>query len=123
MKIRFEFEKLIVYRKAIEFTNKIYRISNDFPKFEQYGLANQLKRSASSIALNIAEGYGRYYKKVKKQFYNIAYSSVKECVSILTIAFYQKYIKKFEYEELFKECYELSRMSSGLIKAGEKRKQ
>ncbi|UCH90175.1 MAG: four helix bundle protein [Thermoplasmata archaeon] len=119
---KFEFEKLEVYQKAIKFAFKIYRISDHFPKSEGYGLTGQLKRSTTSIALNIAEGYGRYYKKGKIQFYTFARSSGYECIPILTIALHQNYIDKKDYDELYNECYTLCKMISALINSIKKRK-
>ena len=122
MEKRFNFEKLATYQKSIELANLIYYSTEKFPKSEQYGLVNQLRRCASSIALNIAEGYGRYYKRLKKQFYSYARSSVYECVPIITISFNQEYIEEKEYKQLYNECFELSRMLSGLIKSVDNRK-
>jgi four helix bundle protein len=82
MKKKFEFEKLDVYQKSIKYIDKIYRITTKFPKSEQFGLSNQLRRCTTSIALNVAEGYGRYHKKSKNQFYNFARSSAHECIPI-----------------------------------------
>ena len=121
MEKKFEFEKFNVYQKAIDFVNNIYRVTNNFPRSEQYCLINQIKRSTTSIALNIAEGFGRYHKKEKIQFYNIARSSAHECIAILTISLHQKYFEKNEYDKLYEDCYDLSRMISGLINSIEKR--
>ncbi|WP_455392033.1 four helix bundle protein [[Eubacterium] cellulosolvens] len=118
---QFGFEKLDVYQEAIKFNDKIYEITRDFPKSEMYGLISQIRRCSSSIALNIAEGYGRYHKKLKNQFYYTARASVYECIPILTISLNQKYIKKSEYDEIYNECLELSRMISGLIDSINKR--
>jgi len=54
--IKFRFEDLIVYQKAIDFIDLIFQITNTFPKVEQYSLTSQFRRVANSIALNIAEG-------------------------------------------------------------------
>ena len=60
---RFGFEKLDVYQKAIKFNDTIYKITKNFPRSEMYGLISQVRRCSSSVALNIAEGYGRYHKQ------------------------------------------------------------
>ena len=51
-----DFRKLNVYNKALEFIEDIYRLSNSFPKEEQFALTSQMKRAATSTCLNIAEG-------------------------------------------------------------------
>ena len=54
----FEFEKLGVYQKALEFIDQVYALTRTFPKEERFGLIDQFRRAAVSIALNIAEGSG-----------------------------------------------------------------
>ena len=59
----FNFEKLEVYKDAIEFANQIYEITKAFPKSEVFGITNQLRRSSVSIPSNIAEGSSRGKKE------------------------------------------------------------
>ena len=72
------FKELIVWQKAYRLVLEIYRITNNFPKFETYGLAQQLRRAAVSIPSNIAEGYGRKHKTDYHRFLSIAYGSLLE---------------------------------------------
>ena len=58
VKVKFAFEDLKVYQKALDFVDSVYSISSTFPKEEKYGLASQFTRASTSIALNIAEGAG-----------------------------------------------------------------
>jgi four helix bundle protein len=53
------YKDLIVWQRAIELCLEIYRLTANFPAAERFGLTNQLRRAAVSIASNIAEGYGR----------------------------------------------------------------
>jgi four helix bundle protein len=117
MEKKFEFEKLDVYQKAIEFNDNIYGVTKNYPKSELYGLISQFRRCSTSIALNIAEGYGRFHKKLKQQFYFTARASVYECIPILTISLNQNYINKSDHDKLYKQCLEISQMISGLIKS------
>lgn len=80
----FEFEKLDVYRLAIEFCKVIDTVLGSIPRNE-FALIDQLKRASLSIPLNIAEGAGRWHEKEKRQFYLISRGSVFECVPILSI--------------------------------------
>jgi len=54
----FDFEKLQVYNKSLEYIDMVYKICELFPSLERYALADQFRRAATSIALNIAEGTG-----------------------------------------------------------------
>jgi four helix bundle protein len=73
------FEELIVWQKAHQAVLSIYRISDNFPKTEVYGLTSQLRRSAISIPANIAEGFKKRTKPEKARFMNIAQGSLEEC--------------------------------------------
>lgn len=112
-KIKFNFEKLDVYKKSKDFTNSIYSISTCFPKEEIFGLTSQLRRASVSILLNLAEGSSRT-KKDFSRFVDIARGSVFECLAILQIALSQNYIKNNEFENLSENLVEISKMLSGL---------
>ena len=73
------FEDLLVWQKAHEFVLLVYKITESFPKHEICGLTSQFRRSAVSIAANIAEGYKKKDYKNKIHFLNIAHSSLEEC--------------------------------------------
>ncbi|MCD6405936.1 MAG: four helix bundle protein [Planctomycetes bacterium] len=78
-------EKLIVYQKAIDFSNRARQLSGTFPR-GFYFLADQLNRASLSIAANITEGNGRFTKPDRKNFFTIARGSVQECVPLLELA-------------------------------------
>lgn len=59
----FDFEKLDVYKRAVQFILNVYKATEKFPRDELYGLTSQLRRAAVSVATNIAEGSGRHHKK------------------------------------------------------------
>ena len=73
------FRDLIIWQKAHQFVLSIYRINKIFPKEELYGLSNQFRRAAVSIAANIAEGFRKNGKLDKLRFYNMAQGSLEEC--------------------------------------------
>ena len=80
----FEFEKLSVYQKSLEFIDKVYEMTAKYPDSEKFGMRDQFRRSSVSVALNIAEGAGRYNRREKVQFFRMSKASVNECVAILT---------------------------------------
>lgn len=69
------YKDLIVWQKAMELARSIFKLTDEFPRSELYGLTSQMRRAAVSIPSNIAEGYGRKSKKEYSQFYSIAYGS------------------------------------------------
>src|ERR1035437_7115977 len=80
------FRDLHVWRKAHEFVLGVYPYSAAFPKYETYGLAQQLRRAAVSIPANIAEGFRRRGKPDKARFMNMAEGSIEECRYYLILA-------------------------------------
>ncbi|MCU0430040.1 MAG: four helix bundle protein [Cytophagaceae bacterium] len=78
-------------------------------------VANQLKRAALSIPINIAEGFGRNTKTDQKNFYVSERGSVFECVSILDILFSEKLISIDQKEYFYKQAKELSQMLFAMI--------
>ena len=64
----------------------VYKLTEQFPKSELYGLTNQMKRAAISISSNIAENYHRFHRKEKRQFLTIAFGSGSELESQIEIA-------------------------------------
>ena len=80
------FTEVEVWQLAHKFVLKVYNLAKDFPKDEIYGLTSQFRRSAISIAANIAEGYKKRSKKDKLRFYNIAQGSLEECRYYIILA-------------------------------------
>lgn len=73
------FEDVEIWKKAHAFVLKIYRLTENFPKHELFGLTSQLRRAAVSIPANFAEGFKKIGKPDKLRFYNIAQGSLEEC--------------------------------------------
>lgn len=110
----FNFEKLEVWHKAIEFADFVYSTTRTFPNDERFGLANQMRRAAVSISSNIAEGTSRASKTDFARFVEIATGSVFEVVSQATISKRRKFISQDDYHRLYAAAGEQSRMLSGL---------
>ena len=72
------YRDLRVYQEALKFVADCYRHTQSFPKQEQFGLTNQLRRAAVSVLVNIAEGWGRNGKAEFARFIDIAIGSLCE---------------------------------------------
>ena len=113
----FNFEKLEVWQKAIDFADLIYSETRSFPSDERFGLTNQLRRAAVSISSNIAEGSSRSSKSDFARFVEIATGSVFEVVSQAFIAHRQSFLSEDQFRKIYTDAEELSRMLSGLRKS------
>jgi len=87
MKItRFAFEDLEVWQKSVDFANKVISFAEEIKTDRKhYRLIEQLEAASTSVALNIAEGKGRYSKKEFTQFLYIARGSLYETITLLII--------------------------------------
>lgn len=114
MKVK-DYKDLKVWQKGIEIAEKIYSITDDFPKSELYGLASQMRRASVSISSNIAEGFVRHYSNEYKQFLYISLGSCAELDTQLIIAHKRKYLTKNKLQELSEDINHESRMLVSLI--------
>jgi four helix bundle protein len=116
----FAFEKLLVYQKAIDFSDRTCQAAQAFPR-GFYFLVDQLNRAALPIATNIAEGNGRFITRDGKNFFGIACGSVQECVPLLELARRRGLIQPEDHAKLKADLEEIAKMLSGLINAQDKR--
>jgi four helix bundle protein len=108
---------LDVWKKGVVFVIEIYKITEQFPKSEVYGLSSQIRRASLSIPTNIAEGFGRNHKKELLQFLNIAMGSAAEIDTLLLISKELKYLTNVNYSELSELLDHISRMLKNLSKS------
>ncbi len=94
----------------------VYRLTQSFPKQEQYGLTSQVRRAAVSIPSNIAEGKGRTNKDFSR-FLVQARGSLWELETQLQIAFNLEYMSAEILEECFEQTAEVGRMLNAMLKA------
>lgn len=118
---KFSFESLEVYKAARILVRDIYRLQNKFPKEEKYALGDQIRRSATSITSNIAEGSGRNSLKEKIHFIEIAFGSMTESFSQLQNAQDLEYINESDIEQLRPLYNKVAALLSLLKKSYEKR--
>jgi len=111
----FDFENLSVYQRALDFTEKLFKISEKFPIKTQSSLGDQLRRAGISIVNNIAEGSNKRSKKEKAQFFSYSLESARECVPMITISERLKYMDDDLHNNMREECVVICKMLSKLI--------
>ena len=110
------YRDLIVWQKSMSLVPLIYKLVAQLPENEKFGLTSQIKRSAVSIPSNIAEGYGRNYRKDYSRFLQIARGSLFENQTQLEIAVNLDFIKVNDLEEIKELSVEVEKMLNSLIK-------
>lgn len=110
------YRDLDIWKKSIALVKQIYKITESFPKHEQYGLVSQMRRCAVSIPSNVAEGFRRYHNKEYKQFLYISLGSCAELETQITISKEMKFINESDEIELLELIDHISRMIMNLIK-------
>ena len=111
------YRELIVWQKAMDLVEAVYRATGGFPKEETYGLAIQLRRAAVSIPSNIAEGQGRRSTRDFLRFLSIANGSLREVETQITIARRLNYIQEERETAVFTMTSEVARLLHGLIRS------
>lgn len=113
------FYDLDAWKRGHQLALEIYRITNEFPKNEIYGITNQLRRSASSVTANIAEGFARYHFKDKIRFYYNSRGSLAEVQNFLLLAKDLNHIDIEEFGKFEEEINEIGKLINGLIRSTE----
>ncbi|MGH7775477.1 MAG: four helix bundle protein [Candidatus Binatia bacterium] len=93
-------EELDVFKLAHDLTLRVYRITADFPKEETFGLISQMRRAATSIGMNLAEGSMRLNSREYRQYVGIARGSAGEVCYQLLLAKDLGYLPSDVYEEI-----------------------
>jgi four helix bundle protein len=114
MSIR-NYRDLVVWRKAMDLVDAVYRLTRGFPKEELYGLTSQVRRAAVSIPSNIAEGHGRRTCRHFLHFLSIARGSIKELETQLLIAGRLGYANQAENSTVLDLSDEVSRLTTRLM--------
>ena len=111
------FTQLRTWQKARELATEIYKISQTFPVSEKYGLTSQIRRSAVSVAANIAEGFSRDGQLDKKRFYGMSMGSLTETLSHAYIAHDLGFIKQSELMDIESHITDIHKMLNGMMKS------
>jgi four helix bundle protein len=112
----FTFEKLDVWKKAIDLADLIYSVTQCFPSEERFGLTNQIRRAAVSVSSNIAEGSSRSSGVDFARFLEIAQGSLFEVVSQAAVAQRLGFLTAEQNQRIYAVADEQSRMISSLRK-------
>ena len=108
---------LDVWKKALDWAERVYLCSAKFPHEERFGLTIQLRRAAISVACNIAEGAGRGGTKEFVRFIGIAKGSLAEAHTLLLLARRMAFLEVSSADILLEQADELGRMLPGLQNA------
>jgi four helix bundle protein len=100
----FKFEKLEIWKLAIEYADEVNVLTKNYPKEEMFVLSSQFKRAADSISLNIAEGAIGQSDAEQRKFVGYAIRSLAECVNCLYLSSSRKYIKQEDFNRLYEKA-------------------
>jgi four helix bundle protein len=111
------FRELRAWQLGMDLTERVYLLTDSFPKSEIYGLTSQIRRSAVSIPSNLAEGHGRTSGKEFLQFIAVAYGSICELETQILLSHRLNYIKISDLETISELLIDTSKTIRGLQKA------
>ena len=111
------YRDLRVWQHSMDLAEEIYRLTDRFPKHEQYGLTSQLRRAAVSVASNIAEGKGRQTDKDFVNFLYHARGSLLEVETQIQLARRLKYLTEKDEESFLERTKSIGQQLAGLINA------
>ena len=110
------FEDIEAWKKARELIRSVYQITATGEFGRDFGLRDQIRRAAVSVLPNIAEGFERDGNREFLQFLSLANGSCGEVRAQLYVALDQAYINDSQFQELFDQAMQVSRLIAGLIK-------
>lgn len=110
------FTDLKVWQEGHKLVVMVYKITKHFPKEETYSLVDQMRRAASSITANIAEGFGRQTYREKVQFYYLAQGSLVELKNFILIAKDVGYINQKYLKDLAEQSNLTHQLLQGFIR-------
>ena len=111
------YRDLKVWQCAVNLAEQVYEASEHWPKFEQFGMTSQVRRAAVSVPANIAEGQGRSGRKEFRHHLSIAYGSLCELETIVTLARMRRYCNEPTELALQSASGEVARLLKGLMRS------
>jgi four helix bundle protein len=109
-----DYKDLVVWQRSHRLTLQICKLTLRFPKIEMFALASQMRRSSSSIGMNLAEGCGRQSEGEFARFIQIAMGSASELEYQLLLARDLKYLSESEHSKSAAELTEIRKMLTAL---------
>ena len=111
------YRDLVLWQRSMSLTEVCYRVTAEFPKDEIYGMTAQIRRAATSVPANIAEGHGRESTGSFVQFLRVAQGSLKELETHLLLVERVGIARTGVVEPVLAECDEIGRMLRALIRS------
>jgi four helix bundle protein len=117
MKSLSSYRELIVWQKSLQLTVTIYKLTRTFPAEEKFGIISQMRRAASSIPANIAEGQARNTTGEFRQSLGVARGSLAELETFVMLSAELGFLSPPDSENLLRSCEEISKMLTSLLKS------
>ncbi len=111
------YKELEIWKKSVGLALATYKVTNAFPSDERFGLTSQIRRAATSVPANIAEGWGRGTTKEYIQFLLIARGSLMEAETHVIISRGLAFLTELQSADLQNQIQEIGRMLNGLIQS------
>jgi len=112
-----DFKDLEVWKAARGLRHEMYKLAKTLPDFEKFGLAGQIRRAATSVTANIAEGFGRFGYQENAQLCRQARGSLYELRDHLTTCLDEGYMKADENERLEQLAHSVGRLLNGYLRS------
>jgi len=109
--MKFKFENLLIWQKAMDLGESMNTLSGQFPKKEFYNLSSQLSRASDSVALNISEGSILQSSAEFRRFLGYSVRSIAEVVTCLHKAKRRNYVSEKEFNNFYRDCFDLMNMT------------
>lgn len=113
-KIR-SFKDLLVWQEAHKLVVMIYKTTGCFPRDEQFGIINQMRRAVVSVSSNIAEGFSRNSYKEKHQFYSQSSGSLTELYDQLLVSRDVSYLSDVKFKEVKEKIISVQKLLNRLL--------
>jgi four helix bundle protein len=117
------YRDLLVWQQSMDLAVTCYQLTKTFPREELYGLSSQIRRASSSIPANIAEGYGREYRKEYIHFLRISQGSLKELETHLILSSRVNIIIDPDLQIILTKTESIGKLLNGLIRALESKER